>query len=97
MHHITNIEKIDPYKVYCIFDNKELRCIDFSTMLNETKSLYIQKLKDKKIFSEVKLDSISKTLYWEGLAQVRDYDGAIKPCELDFDPTVLYGLSEKLT
>lgn len=97
MHHITKIEKVENYKVYCLFDNKEVRSVDFTTMIMNTKSDYILKLKDINIFNQVKLDLTSKTLYWENLAQMKDYDGQIIPCELDFDPTVLYNISEKIT
>lgn len=96
MHHITKIEKIEPYKVYCVFDNTELRSVDFAPIINDTKSAYISKLKDKDTFIKAKLDPISKTIYWENLAQIKDYDGVVKPCELDFDPTVLYTISEKI-
>lgn len=96
MHHITRIEKVENYVVYCLFDNKEVRRVDFSSIIMNTKSNYVSKLKDVNVFKQVKLDAISKTPYWENLAQMKDYDGQIKPCELDFDPTVLYNISEQI-
>ena len=96
MHHITKIEKVEGYKVICVFDSTELRSVDFNKMIEQnTQSNFIQKLKDINTFNMVRLDPVAKTLYWENLAQMRDYDGTVKPCELDFDPNVLYELSNK--
>ncbi|MEZ5046624.1 MAG: DUF2442 domain-containing protein [Chitinophagaceae bacterium] len=93
-HHITQIIDTIPFQIQCEFDGKEIRNIDFNEILNENKNPFIQKLRDEKVFNQVKLDKVSKTIYWENLAQIKDYDGQIKPCELDFDPTVLYNISK---
>ena len=93
MHHITQILNILPYQIVCEFDNKENRTIDFKSILKDTKSPFVQKLNDESIFLQAKLDKISKTIYWENLALMKDYDGVVKPCELDFDPTLLYNIS----
>ncbi len=90
MHYITNITKVEPFKIFCIFDGIENRMIDFSPILQDEVDTFYSKLKDEQIFKQVKLDPISKTIYWENLASMKDYDGSIKACELDFDPTVLY-------
>jgi len=96
MHHITQIYKVEPFKIHCVFDVKESRIIDFAELINNADGDCVSKLKDEKIFLNAKLDHISKTIYWEDLALMKDYDGTIKPCELDFDPTVLYYLSRSL-
>lgn len=94
MHNITQIINTSAFQIFCEFDGKEIRVIDFHKILDENKNPFIQKLKDETIFKQVKLNKISKTIYWENLATIKDYDGQIKPCELDFDSTVLYNISK---
>lgn len=96
MHHVTNILEVNAYQILCEFDKKENRVINFDEILSSTKNSFVQKLKDIEIFRKVKLDTVSKTLYWENLAQIKDYDGTIKTCELDFDPNVLYNNSKAI-
>jgi Protein of unknown function (DUF2442) len=90
---IKNIIEIEPYKVKCQWTTGEVKTIDFSNFLQEyrTKPEFVYaKLLDKSIFVKVRLDEVGRTLCWDNLITMRDYDGIIKPASLDFCPDVLY-------
>ena len=88
MHKISKIIEVNPYKILVVFDNKEKRSIDFSTIVNS-----FPVLKDETTFKSVKLDSYP-TLAWENKAMIIDYDGVLKPTSLDFCPDSLYKMSQ---
>ena len=87
MHHIHSIVNIKPYRVTVLFDNNEQREIDFTPLLNSFPAL-----KEPSVFAQASIDDYP-TLVWNGLAQIRELDGTIVPCALDFCPDALYEMS----
>ncbi len=90
---ITQILSVEPYKVQCQWTTGESKTIDFSNFLQEYQEkpqFVYAKLLDKSIFNKVRLDEVGRTLCWDNLITMRDYDGIIKPAALDFCPDVLY-------
>ena len=90
---ITQILSVEPYRVDCQWNTGEIKTIDFSDFLNEYQnkpnSVY-SKLLSQDVFKRVRLDKIGRTLCWDNLITMKDYDGIIKPAPLDFCPDVLY-------
>ncbi|WP_018623092.1 DUF2442 domain-containing protein [Spirosoma luteum] len=88
---IRQIISVKPYKVICLWSTGEVREVDLQPMLAEsTTKPYspVNKLLDKKLFTQVKTDG--RTLYWDDLLTMIDYDGSEHPAPLDFDPDVIY-------
>lgn len=91
---INKIISVNPYKIVADFNNGERREIDFYSLITEFEKGTTAQLKDTELFLKVKCNGT--TIYWENLLTCIDYDGTRKPCELDFDPYVLYTLSKPL-
>jgi Protein of unknown function (DUF2442) len=86
---IKTILAVDPYKVTCLWTTGEVREIDFQPYLtNSNPQGPIARLTDKQLFNTVKTDG--RTLYWDNLLTMIDYDGTHHPAPLDFDPDVMY-------
>lgn len=86
---IKQILSIEPYKVTCLWNTGEVREVDLQAAINESKPQSpVAKLADKQLFKQVKTDG--RTLYWDDLLTMIDYDGSRKPAPLDFDPDVMY-------
>ncbi|MBO0937301.1 DUF2442 domain-containing protein [Fibrella sp. HMF5335] len=86
---VKSILAVEPYKVTCLWNTGEVREVDFQPYLAESKpQSSIARLADKQLFSEVKTDG--RTLYWDDLLVMIDYDGSQHPAPLDFDPDVMY-------
>ena|ERR1700722_20000027 len=100
LHRITKIISTKPYVVVCEWNNGEIRAINLEQKLKEwaapTPSMF-KALLDQKTFLSVKVDHESKTLYWPGMATMRDTSGKLFKTGLDLDPEVLYELSETVT
>jgi hypothetical protein len=93
---IRQIIAVKPYKVTCLWNTGEIREIDFQPYLIESKSQSpVARLADEKLFRTVKTDG--RTLYWDNLLTVTDYDGSQKPAPLDFDPDVMYERSRVIS
>ena len=92
---ITKVIKIDGYKIFCEWNTGEIRSVDFNNFLTDKQKLFA-KIKSPDIFKSVKVDQITKTLYWDGLVTMIDYDGISKPAAFDFCPDTLYEASEKV-
>lgn len=90
---VITILSVEPYKVTCLWNTGEVREVDFQPYLTESKPQRpIARLTDKQLFSEVKTDG--RTLYWDNLLTMIDYDGCQHPAPLDFDPDVMYQRSQ---
>lgn len=90
---IKKILDVEPYKVKCLWTTGEIKTIDFSLFLQDYKDkpqFVFAKLLDKSTFKNVRLDEGARTLCWDNLTTMRDYDGIVKPAPLDFCPDVLY-------
>lgn len=92
---INEILAIEFPKVKTRWNNHEVRWVNFSKILTDSDLKTVgnfSKLLNKEIFSQVKTDG--RTLFWDKMASIQDYDGTIKPAPLDFCPDVLYQNSE---
>jgi hypothetical protein len=86
---VREIVSVKPYKVVCLWNTGELREVDFGPYLDEAKPHSpINRLADTQVFLSVKTDG--RTLYWDNLLTMIDYDGSQHPAPLDFDPDVMY-------
>ncbi len=86
---VKTILSVKPYKITCLWTTGEVREVDFHPYLAESKPQSpIARLADAKLFGEVKTDG--RTLYWDNLLTMIDYDGSHHPAPLDFDPDVMY-------
>lgn len=87
MYKITEILSIKPYRITAKFNTGETRTINFSSLVEKFTAL-----KDPKVFVKAKLDDYP-TISWDGLAKIRELDGTVRSCPLDFSPETLYQLS----
>ena len=86
---INEVLEVEFSKVKTRWNNQEVRWVNFSNILSEiAASSTFSQLLNKETFAKVKTDG--RTLYWDKLALIQDYDGSIKPASLDFCPDVLY-------
>jgi|ERR1039458_574311 hypothetical protein len=92
---IKDILSVESYSIKCLWNTGEIRIIDLEKELSNNKSdSVLGKLLDKEIFSTVKVDNESGTIYWDNLLNYHDLDGTVKKGPLDFCPDVLYSLSK---
>jgi hypothetical protein len=93
---IKKIISVAPYTLVCEWTNGEIRAIQMEEKLKEwagePNSIY-KRLLDKAIFIKVKLDTASKTIFWDNLIKMKDTDGTFFSAPLDLDPDVLYQMS----
>lgn len=88
---IRQILSVEPYKVTCLWNTGEVREIDLQPLLADSATKLnspVNRLLDKQLFKQVKTDG--RTLYWDNLLTMVDYDGSHIPAPLDFDPDVMY-------
>lgn len=89
---IKKIMAVEPYKVVCLWSTGEVRQVDLQSYITDSRPQGpIARLADAHLFGQVKTDG--RTLYWDDLLTVIDYDGSQKPAPLDFDPDTLYATS----
>ena len=87
MNTITQIIDIKFYQIDAKFNTGEIRTINFSPLI-ETFTV----LKNPEVFLKAKIDDYP-TISWDDLAQIRELDGTVIKCPLDFSPETLYQLS----
>jgi hypothetical protein len=88
---IKKIISVKPYLIYALWSNDQERYIDFSRFLSEyfekEGSIY-NKILNEQTFLKAKTDG--RTIYWDNIAEMIDYDGKPVPAPLDFCPDVLF-------
>lgn len=87
MYTITHIIEIKPYLIAAKFNTGEIRTINFASLIEKFPTL-----KNPDIFKKAKIDDYP-TICWDDLALIRELDGTVIPCPLDFSPETLYQLS----
>ncbi len=85
---VIKIISTEPYTIKAKFSSNEIRRINLSPLLEK-----FPVLKEPTIFSKAKLDDYP-TISWDNLASIRELDGTVNTCALDFSPEMLYHLSE---
>ena len=89
---LTKIQKIEPFKVWTLWNNAEIRVIDFDILFQiwaEQKAENLLKLRDFDNFKQVSL-SESRTLEWKNLPTTFTFKGKTSVQPLELDPDVLY-------
>jgi DNA-binding XRE family transcriptional regulator len=93
---ILKIEKIDGLRIYVMFNNSEIRLLDFEKILRDWKVKKTEieyKLFDKNEFKKVKLHN--QTLSWASLStKLKDENGNLISFPYEIGPDVLFGLSQ---
>lgn len=96
---ITEIIKIEPYKITCRWTTGEIRVIDFVTKYKDWKDSgneILLKLKDYSKFENVTIKD--GTLQWYSVEiSFTGIDGTKKTQALDIDPDVLYKQSKSIS
>ena len=82
MNKITDISFLELFKILCTFSNGEQRILDLNSTL---KDKYSKKIFNEDVFSQAKIGSLGE-IYWEGIAEIKDLNGKIIPCEYDISP-----------
>ena len=91
---ILKITKVEDFKVYCIFNNGELRIIDFNPIfekwgIKNKKEDFRHPLLNEAVFNTVQL--IDNTLGWESVRKkIRLESGKSFDVAFELDPVVLY-------
>ncbi|WP_138482306.1 hypothetical protein [Dyadobacter bucti] len=88
---VKQILSIDPFTVKALWSDDKVRVTDFGSFLSEyfqkKKSLYYKILQEN-TFKQAKADG--RTIYWEDIAEMIDYNGKKISAPLNFCPDVLF-------
>jgi hypothetical protein len=88
---IKEILTIEPFVIKAVWTDGVVRSIDFGAFLEEyaeKEGSLFQQILNEDTFGKAQTDG--RTIYWENLAEMVDYDGQIIPAPLDFCPDVLF-------
>lgn len=95
---ILKIEKIDGFKLYCMFNNGETRLIDFEKIFNSWE--ISQKDIEYKLLNKVEFDQVSLrnyTLSWDNLeVSLVNEEGETNEYPYEIDPIILYEKSQEI-
>ncbi|MCF0051216.1 hypothetical protein MUK70_24865 [Dyadobacter chenwenxiniae] len=88
---VKEILSIKPFTIKVLWSDDKVRTIDFGSFLSDyfqkEHSLYYKILNEQR-FLEAKTDG--RTIYWDNVSEMVDYDGKLIPAPLDFCPDVLF-------
>lgn len=88
---VKEILSIKPFVIKALWSDDKVRTIDFGSFLSDyfqkEQSLYFKILNEQR-FQEAKTDG--RTIYWDNVSEMVDYDGKLIPAPLDFCPDVLF-------
>jgi hypothetical protein len=94
---VKKIIAIDGLVITVLWSDGIMRTVDFRNFLAEyfqkPDSIYYQLIKPETL-REAKANG--KTIFWDNLVKVIDYDGNFISAPLDFDPDVLFERSEPI-
>lgn len=89
---ISRILNIEPFKIQTLWNNSEIREIDFEPMFQtwqKSDNAVLLQLKDFNTFNKVSI-SAEHTLHWENVLLSFTFKGKTNQQPLDLDPDVLY-------
>lgn len=87
---VKSINKIEDYTLELLFNNGEIKKIDFKTIIDKNvNDVYVQKLKNLQNFSQVKVGELGE-IYWENLASIKELNGDMVPCNYDSSSEFVY-------
>lgn len=93
---ITKILKVEPFKIHLLWNNSEVREIDFANLFlkwQQDGNTNLLLLKDFDAFKQVRL-SEQKTLEWANLLIEVTFQSKTQAFPLELDPDVLYENSQ---
>jgi hypothetical protein len=88
---VEKIIAIDPFTIKALWTDKQVRITDFGKFLFEyfdKEESIFHKILNENAFLAAKTDG--RTIYWDGITEMEDYDGKVIPAPLDFCPDVLF-------
>ncbi len=94
---VKNIIDIQPFTLILLFNNNEVRKIDFKKKLIDKATSPdnpIRKLSDETVFLQVEIDKEFETIYWKNLLPIKTKDNSVQYGNYDFCPNMLYEISE---
>lgn len=83
MHFVKEIKKVEPYKLYLLFEDSTIRMVNLKDKLfqwSENENSIFKSLMKPEYFAQVKLNKELETIYWDN--------------GVDFCPEMLYEWSE---
>jgi DNA-binding XRE family transcriptional regulator len=95
---ILKIISVRNYVIRTLWNNGEVRDIDFKPMLehwSENNEIMYRPLNDPNVFNQVSL-SETHTIQWENVPIKFSFNGGVREAPLDLDPDVLYENSQLL-
>jgi hypothetical protein len=88
---VKEILSVEPFVIKALWTDDKIRIIDFQKFLAEyigdDDSLF-GKILRADVFLLAKTDG--RTIYWDNITQMEDYDGSLISAPLDFCPDVLF-------
>ena len=93
---ITKILKIEQFKILLLWNNAEVREIDFANLFHKWEqegNFDLLRLKNNEDFKQVRI-SEQRTLEWEKLPVSVTFKGQVQSFPLELDPDVLYENSQ---
>ena len=93
---ITKILKVEPFKIHLLWNNSEVRELDFTELFlkwQQDGNADLLRLKDFEAFKQVHL-SEHRTLEWANLPIEVTFQGKTQAFPLELDPDVLYQNSQ---
>lgn len=88
---VKEILSVEPFVIQSIWTDGQVRVTDFRKFLGEyegRKDSLFGKILQPEIFIQARTDG--RTILWDNLTEMEDYDGTIIPAPLDFCPDVLF-------
>ncbi len=95
MNRVVNISFQEPFKILCVFNNGEQRILDIEQVL-DTEQEYAKKVFDQKVFNKAKVGAFGE-IFWEGIAEMKDLNGSVIPCQYDICPDFAYLKSKPIS
>ena len=87
---LKEIVEINFFSIICKFTNGEVRKLEIDKILEAKKEdLYVKKILMPVVFNSVKIGELGQ-LYWDNVAQIKDENGILRPCEYDMSPEFVY-------
>jgi hypothetical protein len=87
---VREIVDVKLFIIKALWSDGKVRVTDFGVFLSEyfekKESIYF-KILNESTFALAKTDG--RTIYWDDITLIKDYDGKYIPSPLDFDPDVL--------
>lgn len=88
---IKEILSAEPFIIRSLWTDGLVRITDFGKLLaeyKENRESVFGRILQPEIFMQAKTDG--RTVFWDNMTQMEDYDGKLIPAPLDFCPDVLF-------